>query len=270
MRLSRRKPVLVLGCGPAGLLAAHAAELRGHPVEIVSRKRKSEMYGAQYLHQSIPLVQAGHFLVNYQMVGSYEQYRQKVYGPDADFHVSPQSLMGTYSAWDIRAAYDFLWGRYKDRIIHIQDIDYAWMQNTIPPKDYRMIVLSLPAQAVCRWPNGSGPHRFIEQSVYAIGDAPGRGVYAPKFVPDQTVTCNGLPEPSWYRASCIQGYASVEWPARRKPPVSGVTLIKKPIKTNCDCWWELSTRVVRVGRYGTWTKGVLAHQAFYDVFEELK
>jgi threonine dehydrogenase-like Zn-dependent dehydrogenase len=45
--------VLVLGCGPAGLLAAERLEREGADVRIAAKKVKSIMPGAQYLHMSI-------------------------------------------------------------------------------------------------------------------------------------------------------------------------------------------------------------------------
>jgi hypothetical protein len=84
---------------------------------------------------------------------------------------------------------------------------------------------------------------------------------------DNVVICSGDPEDPWYRTSKIHGWTNTEYPADRKPPFSSdkVHEVVKPIKTNCDCLPE----VRRVGRYGTWTKGVLSHTAFYSTAETL-
>jgi len=53
--------IAVLGCGPAGLMSAHAAMVATESeadLAIFSTKRKSPLYGAQYLHQPIPFVSA--------------------------------------------------------------------------------------------------------------------------------------------------------------------------------------------------------------------
>jgi len=54
--LFSRKPkrIFILGCGPAGLFAAQAAAEMGCSAVIISKLRRSEMYGAQYLHSEIP------------------------------------------------------------------------------------------------------------------------------------------------------------------------------------------------------------------------
>ena len=46
--------VAVLGCGPAGLFACHAAVRGGAEVDVYSQKKRSEIGGAQYLHQHVP------------------------------------------------------------------------------------------------------------------------------------------------------------------------------------------------------------------------
>src|SRR4051794_1106286 len=105
--------VLVLGCGPAGLMAAHAATLAGYEPTIVSRKRKSEMYGAQYLHQPIPEVSPDKsFHVRYELDGSVDGYRDKVYGDAWRGQVSPEDLETDHEGWDIRSTYDMLWNFY--------------------------------------------------------------------------------------------------------------------------------------------------------------
>src|SRR5690242_5258292 len=105
--------VLILGCGPAGLIAAHAAYNRGVDFVVVSKARKSFMNGAQYLHAPIPGVSIKDpFEINYELSGDVAGYRDKVYGPDSKVEVSPQSLLGRHMAWDIREAYDSLWGLY--------------------------------------------------------------------------------------------------------------------------------------------------------------
>jgi len=105
--------ILILGCGPAGLIAAHAVASRGHVPHIYSKPRKSFMNGAQYLHAPIPDASKSEpFLISYEMSGSIDGYRDKVYGAGSAVQVSPETLVGRHLAWDIREAYDWLWDRY--------------------------------------------------------------------------------------------------------------------------------------------------------------
>src|SRR5262245_15995908 len=73
--------VVVLGCGPAGLLAAHAASLYGCDVRILSIRQPSIISGAQFLHEHIPGVTGdidGHVL--FMKAGTAGGYAKKVYG----------------------------------------------------------------------------------------------------------------------------------------------------------------------------------------------
>ena len=250
--------VLVLGCGPAGLMAAYAAALGDHDVIIMSKPRKSFMKGAQYLHQPIPLpnwVKDETFKVTYDLLGTVDQYRLKVYGPKFDGTVSPEDLTSSHDAWDIRTAYDYLWnifGRY------VMDTDFdrpsvvaSVCQQTRPD----VVISTIPAKLLCY-----GQHTFAHTNIWST-DKP--------MIPleDNWVVCNGQDAPAWYRAARIQGHDTVEWPQHVKPPIPSDHLwdVIKPTRNNCTCFPEIH----RMGRYGLWTKGVLSHEAFYKTRELL-
>jgi hypothetical protein len=248
----------ILGCGPAGLLAAHAAIGLGEDVTIFSRKTKSWLNGAQYLHGSIPGLpseDAEPVMLDYTLIGTADGYREKVYGKQWDGTVSPEEMLESHPAWNIRTDYDFLWDEYQDLImdsdIHPRSLDLLGMQEH---GMYDLIVSSIPAPALC-----SKGHTFASTEIWAAGDAPGMGISIPYKCPDNTVLCNGEPEPSWYRLSSLYGHKTVEWPgSMNRPPINGAAKVVKPTMNNCDCF----PNVLRVGRYGTWQKGVLAHEAF--------
>ncbi len=73
---------------------------------------KSALYGCQYLHAEIPGLSLRSATVDYELRGTTEDYRRKVYGPESDVRVSPEDLEGTHKAWDIRSAYSQLWTMY--------------------------------------------------------------------------------------------------------------------------------------------------------------
>lgn len=231
-------------------------------VRIFSKARQSRMFGAQYLHAPIPgLTGPGDvFDVEYTLRGTVEGYREKVYGPGSTAETSPERMLGFHQAWDIRAAYNRAWNRYHTLVEHTEL--RADAVETLAQTAWRakrtMVISSVPAPLLCQQP---GVHQFREARIWAMGDAPEMNQYAPVTVAPDTVVCNGEDSPRWYRAANILGYRSVEWPDGRKPSVSGVAPVLKPIGTNCDCL----PSVVRVGRYGTWTKGVLSHQAYEEV-----
>lgn len=249
---NRSRRAAVLGCGPAGLFAAHALIENGWDVTIFSNKRRSEMFGAQYLHEPIHGLVEHQTEVTYTLRGTPEEYRRKVYGGKEVGSVSPESLAGQHPAWDIRAAYYDAWGQHADRIRHQPEIDNR-MAGEIIKGVFHLVVSSLPAPSIC-----VGTHNFKAQRVWAIGDAPERGVFSPVKPGKDIVVCDGTPFVGWYRASNVFGYNTCEWPESRKPPISNLAPLYKPISTNCTCLPD----IVRVGRYGTWTKGVLSHDAY--------
>lgn len=239
-------------------MAAHAAAVTNNDVVILSKNRKSYMRGAQYLHMPIPMAShSAPFQVSYQLKGTAEEYRDKVYGPDPRIRVSPESLLGSHLAWDIRESYDWLWETYSKYILHhdINPGNVTDILNQFASADE--VISSIPAPQICIDP----AHGFQAEKVWVTE------MYRDDKRVDNTVVCSGDPDDPWYRTSLIHGWANTEYPADRKPPLSSdkVHEVTKPIKTNCDCHSDIR----RVGRYGTWTKGVLSHTAFYETAEAL-
>lgn len=256
--------ILILGCGPAGLMAAHAAAQWGHDIKIVSRKRKSEMFGAQYLHRDIFGIDAGKpKVIEYKLLGTTEGYRDKVYGKGYTGTVSPEELEETHTGWNIRRAYDELWDMYGqyvvDMVVEGKDLKWAGQLDDLHAD---LVISSLPAPAICVGKECG----FEGQNIWAIGDAPERGTFDPiHAAAENSVVCNGEPDVGWYRSANVFGRSTTEWPTRRKPPVEGVAQVVKPLKHNCTCF----PGIMRVGRYGKWQKGVLSHSAYYEVMEKL-
>ena len=240
-------------------MVAHAFAMNDHDVVIYSKqRRKSEMYGAQYLHAPIPgMTERAGVTLRYELRGTAEGYRRKVYDSALGkaFTVSPEDLEGEHLAWDIRQTYNALWETYGE---YVQDheVNPPNLANWQTHSGADLIVSTVPAPELCMDP----AHSFTMQQVWAIGDAPERGRYSPVRVAKNTVVCNGEENPAWYRASNVYGHATVEWSGPVKPPLSDVAQVVKPIKTTCNCF----PNVVRMGRYGKWAKGVLTHHAFNE------
>jgi hypothetical protein len=256
--------VAIFGSGPSGLLAAHAAHAIGYEadeIEIFSEGRKSMLYGCQYLHQPIPdLSDPDDFVdVDYQLVGTPAAYWLKVYGDQKIGTVSAEELGSHHKAWDIREAYDLLWDFWSERIqpvvlspMQVADLEFSHFIDT-----FDLVINTVPRNIWC-----TKTHDFKVTEIWAMGDAPYLGIRTPFRVHnDNSVICNGLHDVGWYRMSRVFDHNTIEWPSRRKPPVSGVVKVTKPTSTNCDCW---EGRVAHFGRYGEWKKGVLAHQVYDD------
>lgn len=260
--------VAVLGCGPAGLFAAHAAVRSGHDVEIFSKRRKSRMFGAQYLHRNIPLLtnEAPDFGIHYVLRGGAEAYAQKVYGDVPPDFVSPSELHGLHPAWDIRMAYDVAWDIYGDLVQDVT-IDPLWIVMTLLRKyknrrGYDRIISTIPAPEICREPS---QHSFLAREAWAIGDAPELGIECPVEVEADTVVCDGTDDVGWYRASNIRGFKTAEYPEYRKPPIPDIARVTKVVRTNCNCWAQAG--FWRTGRYGAWNKRLLTHHAYWGILD---
>lgn len=262
LRLSKRvKDAVILGCGPAGLFAAHALAERGWGIRIYSKKRPSHLYGAQYLHAPIPGLtpDAEPIRIEYKLTGSVDGYREKVYG-SMPVKVSPEALDMNHDAWDLRATYDAAWDRYERFIVH-QEIGPDFLQNGALPRGTDLVISTIPMPTICYKPD---EHQFHAARIWAYGDAPARGQRAPFRPGEGVVECNGSRDVGWYRASNIYGHVTVEWPHSRKPPLPGVAEVVKPIYTDCNCYRDgaFPRRFVPLGRYGQWSKGVLTHHAY--------
>lgn len=264
--------IAVLGCGPAGLMAAHGAiesalrvgDMTGE-ITIFSRKAKSPMYGAQYLHRPIPgieIPEPNGRSIEYRMIGETSDYRRKVYGQGWLGAVSPEDLEGLHTGWDIRATYDQLWYQYSDAIIDV-DLDPVGLSEMLDGSEYDIVINSVPRDRLCY-----RDHTFAAAEIKAAGDAPDLGIDIGSTYRcmDETVMCNGTPDVGWYRMSRIYGHTTVEWPSSiERIPITSASTVMKPTYTDCDCW----PTFVNVGRYGTWEKGVLSHDAYFKAYESV-
>lgn len=287
LKLTRRSrnTVVVLGAGPAGLLAAHAAEQLGYRVEVLSASgedprvaRKSELHGCQYLHSAIPgLTGSAGRAVRYTLSGSTEGYRRKVYGENWQGQVSPDEYgpEGNHLAWDLRKAYDELWSRWAEHITPMEM--HPGMVRMLLDSPSITILSTIPAPALCL---DMENHKFASQRVWAMGTheasyrwtehpMPETVAVLPYRARNMTVECNGHRDTGWYRAATVFGASTLEWPGERKPPVAGVVLVNKPLSTDCTCH-ENSGQFYRLGRFGQWRKGVLVHEAYFRALEILK
>lgn len=256
------KKVAILGCGPSGLLAAHAAQINRCDFEIFSKKRPSELYGSQYLHEPISGITGLPEAVSYRLEGTPEGYRRKVYGDDWDGTVSPEDLEWEHWAWDIRSAYDELWRRYQDEVVDLQITGSMIQLNAdIGLERFDVVISTLPRKV---W--AVPGDKFESAKVYAIGDAPERDQEVP-FKPAQnnTILCDGTEDVGWYRASRVFDYATIEWPLSAKPPVPGLSVVEKPLRyIGAD---NPANEITHLGRYGKWEKGVLTTDAFNDALK---
>jgi hypothetical protein len=270
-----KKTVAVLGAGPAGLLAAHAARELGYDVTVYTapgsdgQPQKSELHGCQYLHAHIPDagVPKQGTNVHYLLEGHADDYRRKVYGEGWDGSVSPDEYgpEKAHMAWNLRVAYDVLWEDMRPlmKALYVS----PQMAARVREVKKQIVLATVPAPALCL---DMDNHKFSSQSIWAMGStredfATSRSL--PYYAPDFTVLCNGNKSPHWYRAATVFGQSTLEWPGGSKPPINGVAAVRKPLSTDCAC--HVGKHWHRLGRFGKWQKGYLAHQAYFDTLEIL-
>lgn len=243
--------VAILGCGPAGMMAAHAVALSGKPFAIFSKPVKSRLGGAQFLHEAIPLLHKSdepEVEITYRFEGDAQTYQQKVYGVRPVPFVSAEFIKDgdVQPAWNLIKAYEELWKLYSSAINEAV-VDSVWLESM--RNEFDLIISSIPLQAICSLQAG---HKFLTQTVM---------IHPTNIMhlPDNTIVYDGTRDRSWYRQSFLFGVGGTEYPNGTRPPVKPLINAVKPISNTCDCFPD----VLKVGRYGRWKKGVLAHDGFF-------
>lgn len=256
--------VAVLGCGPAGLVIAD--KLSEHPnvksVDIFSRPQKSVISGAQYMHANIGWFCGGPPDLEVEIIksGSGRGYAHNVYN-DFDAKTSwVRFRPGTMFGWDMKLAYNQLWNVYGGDVIDL-DVTAGVIREMLGR--YDKVFSTIPLRSICTQPHH---HSFYAQKVAIIhGDGSSDLI---KGVNDGDIMYyNGVPPElggfRWYRFSQLNKYQSWEYAEhywdgelQQLQPWHRVTVLEKPLMTNCDCYPGL----IRMGRYGAWDKNVLTHQ----------
>lgn len=244
--------IVVLGCGPAGLMAAEAArQSTGQIIKIISIKKPSPIMGAQYVHKEIPsITHDPDGEIHYKYVGDAEGYAKKVYGSSE----APTSWMKFVDSpyWSMQGVYATLWDRWQ-AIIENQEVDYNTVSDILGDVHVRLVISSVPLRVIC-----PEPERY---SWYAEQVRIREGSSAD---PD-TIVYNGRLEDHWYRSSNICGYKFTEYPLEQEL-LDGGYIIKKPLRSTYDPG-TVGGRLLCVGRYGKWEKQSLAHEAFTDTMD---
>jgi hypothetical protein len=250
--------VTVLGCGPAGLVAAQGAADAGAEVAIVSNKVQSFIAGAQFIHAPIPGIKARPERVMIAKRGSEENYAKKVYGdPERRTSWGAYEHGDELAAWSMREVYGELWARWEDSIIGtvLTPVSISEIEESD-----ELVISTIPAHALCQ---ADGQHTFEGQEV-AITVAPCKTTHS-------SIIYNGDMRQRWSRASYLFGDLSIEYGlesfkhAAKAVPHNAKRIIK-PQWTDCSC----RSGIMRVGRYGRWQRGVFVHEVYEEVFTRVQ
>jgi hypothetical protein len=241
--------VIVLGAGPAGLAAAHAAVGLGADVRIISPKKKTPQRGPIMLHRPIPGInteQPTGYVAQLVIGGSILDYRLKLYG-DVNISINGDILDPGFSTWPVPEAYDKMWELYsgliENRMVSTWEVD-------ILERQCDMMVSTAPLPDLCRWPD---KHWFssVPIALFFHTSYPNQ--------PENTVIYNAYPDIDWVRSSSIFGEKVTEYKPEDVPRKPDLT-IHKPLATNCDC----HPYVLRTGRFGKWRNETWIDHAYHD------
>ena len=249
--------VAILGCGPAGLLAAQAVAEAGHKADILSRKVKSKISGAQFIDREIPGIITTPFEVRFVMNGDGETYTRRLY----DGHPVPVLSSWhnyepdrAYKAWNMDAIYDALWEAHESSIF---DMDFNQEVAVDVLGQYQTVISTIPRPAVIAAMRPDFTMEwFPSRKVWIKPD------FAPATaLPDNTIVYNGTDDYGpLYRFSKIQGNTSGEFISR----VEGGIEVTKPIRYDGP---PVSDRLFFFGRYGAWSKMNLVTHAYFATRE---
>jgi hypothetical protein len=257
--------IAILGCGPAGLMAAHAVSLQGHEPVIFSRKEPSKMFGAMYLHSPIYGVNAPKpdFILSVMKVGSAKEYAEKVYG-DPQHPVSFDKYhVGDVPGWDLTETYERLWEMCEDQI---RDVELRPGNITDICHEFALVLSTVPAYVLCHM---NSVHEFHKKDIWVLHGIDGEAVLPE---PSWLLYYMGDPTVDWYRYTQLNKYQAWEYSKEpdgdllRIPPFDLTTGVK-PLGNNCDCY---RSNVRRLGRFGKWEKNVLTHHAFAEALAIVK
>jgi len=240
--------VAVLGCGPAGLAAAHAAAGLADEVHIYAPKRKTPQRGPIMLHRPIPGInntQPDGYVRQIVIGGSILDYRLRLYG-DINIRINGDILEEGFHTWRIPTAYDAMWEKYHelitDRAIAPDELDMM-------AKEYDLVVSTAPAPLLCMTP-GWHEFRSVPIAIELHSSYPNQ--------PANTVIYNSYGHIPWIRSSRIFEAEVTEYMPDDAPDTC--VLIQKPLSTDCTC----HPRVLKTGRMGSWTNETWIDHAYYE------
>ena len=240
--------VAVIGCGPAGMAATHAAVGTGAEVEVFAPKKMTALAGPVMLHRPIPGInteQPDGYVRQLVIGGSILDYRLKLYG-DVNIAINGDILEHGFHTWPLIEAYAKMWNRYeeliRDRMLFPYDLSAL-------ARKYDLVINTAPLRRLCMQPT---KHVFRSARVALINQA------SYPNQPPNTVIYNAREDPAWVRSSRIFDSATTEWRPADAP--EGAFTIRKPLSTTCDC----HPKVLRTGRFGKWHNETWIDHAYYE------
>ncbi len=261
-----RNNIIIVGCGPAGLLAAWAAQHQGYRPIILGGADPvmSKLHGAQYLHTPVHGLTEPEeaFGVKYVKHGTALGYAQKIYHGA----VAPESTSwvkfaeGEHAAYPLHAVYSRLWQHFCDREIYAINFTMQLL-----PMFQRLgagrVISTMPLNRLMGWLHFTSETVLIDDTHCLEG------------VGDDEIHYYGNQDVSAYRSSNIKGIKSIEYPATALGVYQECQSVAKPLAARDAGGRLVGARhagVDLLGRYGRWQKGVLVDDAYRQTLEILR
>ncbi len=249
--------VIVIGCGPAGLAAAHAAVGLGADVQIIGPKKRTPQHGPVFLQQPIPGISNTHpdgYIKQLVIGGSILDYKLKLYG-DVNISITSDGILreGIHT-WSVQRAYVNMWEMYSRLIV-----DTSLKPDEVDELRADLIISTAPAPDLCleRGCNIAGCTTHMTHEFKSIPIA----LFFEASYPNQpinTIIYNAHEEPKWVRSSNVFGNEVTEYKPEDAPQEPDL-IIRKPLSTNCDC----HPHVLRCGRFGAWNNMAWIDSSYY-------
>ena len=259
--------VAILGCGPAGLFAAHAANRAGAEYTIYSRKVRSNIAGAQFLHVPIPGIEEEADQVTIVRWGTPAVYADKATGKLQELGLDTSwTRWETHeraTIWSLARAYDNAWRGYENDIQN-QEVDFKFVDWCV--SEYDLVVSTVPLDAIID-PALLPALGLLKQIVYIVP--------APRVRGNVLVFNGSHNEGQWYRYSCLFGHSTYEFSDRADAEEMAhhletkVITARKPYAIVSPKFENMHPNVLKVGRHGRWHKLGLTHEAFYMTYSEI-
>lgn len=257
--------VAVIGCGPAGLAAVHAAVGLDANVTLIApiHEGPTPQRGPLVLQQPIPGINTDHpdgYIRQIVIGGSILDYRYKLHG-DININIQGDVLRPGYHIWDHKYTYRKLWEIYVHKSpVHVIDRYIEGYELARLHQQFDLVVSTAPLNKLCMH---IGTHRFQFTSVIITAEP-----NFPDQPPDTTIFNAGRKFP-WIRSALLSGNGSTEWLPGTEITTSAPFIerraIKKPISTTCTCF----PHILRTGRFGAWRNETWVHTAYNDTREAL-
>ena len=247
--------VAVIGCGPAGLAAAHAASGLGTGVTIISPGVQSPQRGPLVLQRPIPGVSTDHpdgYIRQLIIGGSILDYRYKLYG-DINISIQGDQLKEGYHCWDHINTYDKMWQMYMipgyGKAYRV-DTEITKTELSMLHTQFDLVINTAPLKTLCF--NMKHEFRFKAVQITMGHSYPNQ--------PEDTTIFNAGDEYPWVRSAWLLGNSCTEWLIGTAPDELNPFTIRKPISHNCNCY----PKVLGTGRFGAWRNETWVDTAYYD------